>query len=934
MHCNIQSIRNKVDEINLLIDEMTLPPTVIAFTEHWLTYEEIPVINLSGYKLASCFCRRHFSHGGCSIYVREDLGFLELTQLKQKSKELTMECSAVQLLELKIVIVCIYTTSNINKVKKSEFLEALVELMEDTGDMCLECKFFICGDFNIDLNKESREKYLFLDLMKSYDLKPSITKSTRITKTGDTLLDNIFTNQVNPRSCIVEWGLSDHSAQHLEIDVEIVVKNYQEKRRNFSAKNIQRFRRKVLCSDFSRIYGDSDPERALGAFYQVLNWNIRETCPIATMKSGNKCSKGWLTTGIRTSCHRKRLLYEEKKLGFATEHYYKDYCRILRKVIVAAKIKYNSNTILTARNKQQAAWKIIKPHSEKSKTFIEEICLVPEPMKQTLNRLNEFMINACNEKFPTTNYTERRKDVMQTIYLEPACPSEIFNSIMSLNSNHSVGTDGIPVVLLKSVADVICKPLCHVLNGCMEAGVFPHVWKTAIIHPIYKKGQKQELQNYRPIAILSNLSKIFERILSNRLMGFLKRHNILTTNQNAYISNRNTERGIFQLISDVIGSLNASKSVAGVFLDLSRAFDSIDHRRLYSKLTDIGIRGGTLDLLMSYLNNRKQLVQMRDMKGLMHTSDVAAVTGGVPQGSILGPLLFIVYVNNLPLNVSRPIVLYADDTSVVCSGDGTEDLVATIKNSMIELKDWFDFNHLKLNIDKTELIPFTTAHRIEDLEIECQDGEKLVSKNNTKFLGIRLDYQLRWTNHIESIAPRVSGASFLLRSLRNKVALHVNIIAYYGYVYPILKYGVIFWGNSVKMGRVFLLQKRCVRAIFNLKQRNSCREFFKESNILTLPSMYIMECCMFVRKHQTFYAEMRREHCHNTRGRDLLLAPSTRYTILQKNVLHQTARIFNHLPEAIRNIPSHYRFKRELRQILIEGCFYSLDEYMSCYYSA
>jgi len=350
------------------------------------------------------------------------------------------------------------------------------------------------------------------------------------------------------------------------------------------------------------------------------------------------------------------------------------------------------------------------------------------------------------------------------------------------------------------------------------------------------------------------VGKLFEKILFERIYNFFVVNNILTSFQNAYIKNRNTERGIFQLVSEVLRALNSSKYVAGLYLDLSRAFDSVDPTILFSKLWDMGLRGKAHELIKSYMTNRQQCVKMVDCKGTTHFSDYEKTKRGVPQGSILGPLLFIAYMNNLPRNVDMPVVLYADDTSVVCSNEKKDSLVEVIENTLKQLNEWFYAHQLTLNMNKTELVTFTASNIPFNLEVNYgQETNILSSKESTKFLGVVIDQNLKWKRHIDSLAPRVATCSYILRALRTRATLETCFVAYYGYLYPILKYGMVFWGRSTGIERLFLLQKRCIRSVFNLKRRDSCKPYFQEYGILTLVGIYIMESVLFLRGNFVFF---------------------------------------------------------------------------------
>ena len=219
-------------------------------------------------------------------------------------------------------------------------------------------------------------------------------------------------------------------------------------------------------------------------------------------------------------------------------------------------------------------------------------------------------------------------------------PQEVFNAINSLKNTNSTGFDEIPTKLLKKCAYILCEPLTKLINMSFESGVFPDQLKLTVIKLLHKKGELSDISNYRPIALLSTIAKVYEKIMANRIYDFLIKFNILNNRQNGYIRGRSTNRAIFQVLEEILTGINEDEYTVCVCMDLSKAFDSVDYETLYDKLELLGFRGLSLDLIKSYLTNRQQCVVTEDSEGKQIYSDWCVVKRGVPQGSILGPLLF------------------------------------------------------------------------------------------------------------------------------------------------------------------------------------------------------------------------------------------------------------------------------------------------------
>jgi len=365
------------------------------------------------------------------------------------------------------------------------------------------------------------------------------------------------------------------------------------------------------------------------------------------VKSIHQSTKSWITTGIRISCRNKKILYTDMRAGFVTRDYYSQYSLILRNVIKTAKQLYYKRKLQSSNNKSKTMWKLIKTTHNKTNTKlnIKKLSENGESITETLNRANDYFIDACNFAHPENQIEINLDRHANSFFLVPCVPYEVEEIIRNSKNSFAVGYDEIPTCLLKCSSKVISAPLAYIINLCLENGYFPEQLKNSDVKLLFKKGDKSNLENYRPIALLPTLSKILEKILFIRLTCFLSKFRIFSDSQNAFIKGRNTERAVFQMVQEITGSVNKSRSTGALFLDLSKAFDSLEHEVLYHKLEAVGIRGLPQKLIVSYIANRRQRVVCGDELGSTITSNWRLVKRGVPQGSILGPLLFTLYIN-------------------------------------------------------------------------------------------------------------------------------------------------------------------------------------------------------------------------------------------------------------------------------------------------
>uniref|UniRef100_A0A1B6H7R3 Reverse transcriptase domain-containing protein n=1 Tax=Homalodisca liturata TaxID=320908 RepID=A0A1B6H7R3_9HEMI len=381
----------------------------------------------------------------------------------------------------------------------------------------------------------------------------------------------------------------------------------------------------------------------------------------------------------------------------------------------------------------------------------------------------------------------------------------------------------------------------------------------------------------------------------------------------------NTQSALTEFTNSILHGLDGSRNTAGIFCDLSKAFDCVDHSVLLLKLHDYGIGGNCLSLLKSYLTKRKQRTVIQENYNKVY-SNWKSNSVGVPQGSILGPLFFLIFINDLPRSITKDLILFADDTTAIIKSSTSEELIITLSEVMDDLDSWFHSNGLKLNIDKTQVIKFG----IRNNKNGNFNFPNLVDSH--KFLGIKIDSNFKWKAHLNDLLSKLRSISFIFLHLRENVSFDVLKSVYHGYVESILSYGIVLWGLAPGIKTVFRLQKRIIRIMTNSHFRAPCKSLFRNKKILTLTSLYIYELLVYIHlSKDQLIEDLRFQHNYNTRNNANFRIPLHRSTFYEKSPLYSGLILYNNLPLTFKSMTIG-KFKNELKTVLIDKAIYEIDE--------
>ena len=484
------------------------------------------------------------------------------------------------------------------------------------------------------------------------------------------------------------------------------------------------------------------------------------------------------------------------------------------------------------------------------------------------------------------DYLKNIKTNSNTMYLHPITPTEILRHIDRLPSKNSSGYDGISNRLLKSIKHAIKIPLTKIFNLSISTGEFPENMKLAEVIPLFKKGAIDIMENYRPISLLITISKLLEKSIYKRLYNFISNNNIFYSKQYGFRSNHSCEQAIQDLYGQLINSKEEGLKSIAVFLDLSKAFDTLPHELLLTKLNIYGIRGLANNWFKSYLTNHKLYTKCKTLSSNIIEKDKQySITHGTAQGSCLGPLLFNIFCNDIYTYIrSCKLILFADDTTLHESHRNMNYLTHMVQEDIKNLDSWFKANKLSLNTQKSVVMMFLPRTTDENLKhpIIKIDTVSLPVVSQTKFLGITIDNKLSWKEHINNIIRKISINKILIGKSRNLMTHTAKRNIYYAHIYPHLTYTNTIWSGHTtakQHKKINTIQKYCVQAITNKSNSYHTNPIFNTLKIMKFDEIEKFELCklLFCVKEKLIPAPIynmfntlgKKTHCYNTRYKNL-----------------------------------------------------------------
>ena len=930
-HLNCLSLLKHIDEIRLRIKSLDLD--ILALSETHLCPDiDDKELNIPAYILIRRD-RNRFG-GGVAIYVKDSLTHVVRTDI---IGDLIIESITIELklTKQKPLLVTVWYRPPNSSLDTFRAFECMMQRLDQSYN-----DFVVIGDLNCDVLNQRRSwqtKKLF-DIMETYNCTQLISRPTRVTKTSSTAVDLILTNAPSKfaSSGVYELSMTDHFMIYCVLSRCKTSENSQEHKYKFvrSYKNFDegKFIRDIENICWEPIHTATDIVTTYEKFISLLNAVIDRHAPMRKVRVKQKESP-WMTSEILAMIRdRDKLKIKAKrsKLSSDWEHYKKARNSVTSR-IRHVKRQFISNKIQTAGTSTKEIWQSLKyvVPGKKTNSQITSVTVDNEAIsgKNLADLFNHYFVNIgqnLDKANPNMNPRKRRNHatkVKSTFSFKPVEVEKVCDLLESLSIDRAAGPDNIPAKLLKCVAPLIAPPLTFLINLSLKNGVIPSEWKEARVTPIHKGGSKDDIGNYRPISVIPILGKIIEKVAYDQLQTYLTDNNILTNKQFGFRPKHSTQDALLNVTEKWFEFIDGGNVVGVVMIDLKKAFDTVNHKILIHKLKMCGFDDHTLKWFGDYLSNRTQSTCVNGF-----VSDKENIKCGVPQGSLLGPLLFSLYVNDMPSIIKHSeMSLYADDTCLFCSAKKPEDVVKRINEDLVSVSEWLMENRLFVNKKKCEFMFLGSSSRLKKIERNDKAMNVLIDNvviqrtNTCKYLGVMIDETLQWNAHIEYIHKKVAKYVYLLKRVRDMIDQRTSLLFYKSIIQSHLDYCNVVWGNTGKRNcdKLQVLQNRSLRIVMKVNYLFPTNDLY---NTLHLDRLNIRRSKQLA--HSVFRAVRHLgppcindlftqcDKSYNTRsGHTQLKLPKPKTNYCKRKYAHRGAKLWNKIEKPVNPSMSFDSFK-------------------------
>lgn len=858
LHVNIRSINKNFCELELLLDRITTTCDIIVLSECWLSKApNIPILDgFVSYK--TTFTNQN---DGIVVYVRDNLTHSVEETSVMEANSLTIKCNS------DIAILAVYRPPSYKNC--TYFINTLNNYLES---LRMIKTVALIGDININISPDNTDPNSeeYLNALAFQGLLPGHLISTR----NDSCLDHaMLKTDRNATTLVLNSTITDHFPVVLSCDFN--TKRLCNPKRCRSKINEEAVVAEIENTDFTEILVSNDPEHAASALVEIISAKIKIHTTVLNIPSKKRVLKPWITPGLLKCIRNRDKLYKKHKKdseNVTKSTIYKRYRNFCNNLLKKLKREYEKNEFEKARSNPKATWEVIKKitNSKNIKHKPLELLGLSDNSQNSVNLVNRYFSNVgknlASKIAPLHTISPYGNPILSNINsmgLLDVDTDEVSRVIMALKINSAVGWDGISCSIIKAAKNTLAPVITRVINLCFSQSIVPLAFKKALVHPVYKSGDRDSVDNYRPISVLTTFSKIFEKCLNYRLTNYLNKYKILSDNQHGFRGGRSTEDAVLEFTDNVVKNIDKKIKAIGVFLDLSKAFDTVSVPLLIDKLEAIGIRGPVLELFSSYLTNRSQRVVIDNV---VSTDEYTSY--GVPQGSVLGPTLFLIYVNDLcQLSTTNcKILAYADDTALLVTGKTWDDARAHAEYALHIVSNWLSHNLLTLNVKKTNYVtlsPTISSQPSSDFYIKlhtCNINAQTTGCNcsaldrtdRIKYLGVLIDATLSWKPQIFLTSNKIRKLIYIFKKLRLGADYQTLQTVYYALAQSVISYCIAVWGGAPKTSLIRL--ERAQRALLKVMHFKPMlfptEELYLLSGVMSVRKIFLLNITLRVRRTQ------------------------------------------------------------------------------------
>lgn len=889
---NIRSIYKNIDSFNVFLHRLNFDCDIMVLTECWLSNRQEHLPEMPGYNLLYTTVNNN-QNDGVVVYCRESL---TVTIEEPILQDCVSNCLVIKI-GISTAIITVYRSPSARNL--DSFHASLNQIFEALSSFK---NVILTGDINININSENCDPGAqdYLNICAYHGFLPAHTLPTH--QSGSCLDHMMIKSNFSYVTLVTNSTITDHHAVLLTLNLTLPKLNRPQTKTQL---NINKLECDLCNLDFNPVYNTADANFALSYLIKHVQLAIlRNTTSIIVNKKLRNI-KPWITPGlIRCIRHRDKLHQRSRSnpdnlIIKITYKRYRNFCNNLLKNL---KTNYDKNELNRAGNNSKQLWKHIKNVTYRTKQRESNSSLLlsnPSPLLSA-NHVNNFFANVGKtlaEQIPkhycALPSSQNNRCPLKSFGLLDTDEDEITRIISGLKDDCAVGWDNISNKILKTFKHILVPPLTHIFRICLSEGIFPRCLKKAVVIPIFKSGNKNLVNNYRPISLLPSISKILEKILNSRLVNYLEKNKLLSSAQFGFRAKLSTADAVHSLTDYIAKELGKGNQTLGVFLDLAKAFDTVSVPMLLKKIEALGIRGTPLKLFADYLDERSQCVKIDDI-----ISDEQKNTGyGVPQGSILGPTLFLIYINDLcNLDIKQgKLISYADDTALIFTAKTSNELYEYAQQGFNTVTNWLQNNLLTLNADKTKYIHFSMrkpqfnitnshlyAHKCGSHPVSMCNCPFILKTGNIKYLGVIIDETLSFRPHIDSLVNRVRKLIYVFKKLRTIADSKLIKQVYLALGQSVINYCITSWGGAPKTNLLPL--ERAQRAILKVAYFHPFLYptdlLYKSCNVLTVRQLFIMH---LVLKQHTMLS-YNAEYINNKRRNDIVCDsnPSSKYVFVNR----------------------------------------------------